>query len=319
MRFSLEVNPFNPVEFLACCGLFEILARFDPTANGWWSEPHEKRFLLESRFDEDTFLDCLKETLRDGNSWCGAALSPESESTLDDESQEFKDSDPVMTKGEDEEEEGEVGAGEGNDIAIIRVVFCLDDQTRTYSLDWWYETLKQDRTIKEKSGWKMYAGNQTVERIVRKMTAEIETILSRDTITNLTGLLQLSTGMTGRFGFDPRSTRNALEAGYSPNDLKIPVPTYPVAELLAGIGANYFFPARTRPGCGTRSTRGWVEDKIFQYALWQTPLPLTLARLAAAGRGVIRDSLIFLHADRVSRDKYSNFKMARIGISTTER
>ena len=29
MKYDIQVNPLNPVEYLACCGVFEILARFD--------------------------------------------------------------------------------------------------------------------------------------------------------------------------------------------------------------------------------------------------------------------------------------------------
>jgi CRISPR-associated protein Csb3 len=303
MRYSLQANPFNPVEYLACCGLFEILVRFDARAMAWWAKPNEACFNIESEISEESFLQCLKETFSDYGAWSNSLATTDSDTEIDKPAQL------------DDETEDEAASGEGADGSILTPTFQLNDQKRTFSIDWWYETLKPDRTIREKSGWKMYAGNQTVEGIVSKMTKLISAEFSSNQVANLTALLRFSAGMTGRFGFDPRSTRNALEAGFSPNDLGEKVKTYPVAELLAGIGANYFFPPRTQPGGGTTSARGWVEDKIFQYALWQSPLPLTLARVAASGRGFDQKTLIFMQADRVSRDKYSNFKMARTTTS----
>jgi len=52
VKYDVQVNPLNPVEYLACCGVFEILARFDSNATAWWElEPHP-RFWLESKIDE---------------------------------------------------------------------------------------------------------------------------------------------------------------------------------------------------------------------------------------------------------------------------
>ncbi|MFZ4984438.1 MAG: hypothetical protein ACOYLF_03160 [Blastocatellia bacterium] len=310
MRYRLRANPFNPIEYLAACGLFEILVRFDPAATSCWVLPQEAGFNIESEVSEESLLQCLKETLCDYATWSSAPAVLDADSETDETG---------ISERDDEGSEEETGTGDGVDGSLLTPTFRLNDQVRTFSIDWWYEKLSPNGTIKEKSGWKMYAGNQSVEGIVGKMTGVISTELKNRQTTSLTELLQLSAGMSGRFGFDPRSTRNALEAGFSPNDLKLPVTTYPVAELLASIGANYFFPPRTSPEGGTTSARGWIENRTFQYALWQSPLPLTLARLAASGGGFDRRALIFLHADRVSRDKYSNFKMARIATISAGR
>ena len=301
MRYSLRANPFNPVEYLACCGIFEILVRFDSGAVTWWHPPHEACFEIESVVDEKSLLECLRETLANHTFWKDSLT----------ESNAIDAPDDGLTESAVEEADSDNGESEGNDGSILTFTFRLNDQSQSFPIDWWYETLKTDRTIKKKSGWKMYVGNQTIKGIIAKMTEKIAERVDNTTVSDLTTLLQLSAGMSGRFGFDPRSTRNALETGYSPNDLGIDVPTYPAAELLACLGANYFFPPRTRPDAGITSARGWITEKCFQYALWQSPLPLTLARMAAAGSGIHKRSLIFLQADRAKRDKYSNFKMAR--------
>lgn len=295
MKYDIQINPYNPVEYLACCGVLEVLARFDAAAVSWWEFDSQPRCWLESRIDETALLQCLTHTLADWSAWqTSASVAPE----------------PAEQEGEEPTDEAE----ESNEGLLLSPTFHLNDQTATLSFDWWYETLKADKTIKEKSAWKMYAGQQTAEKISRDMTGEAAKLLAQNQVTNTAALLKLSAGMTGRFGFDPRSSRNALDTGFSANDLNLPIATYPFAEMLAALGAHYFFAHRTRQGGGITSARGWIEDEVFQYALWQTRLPITLARLAATGAAVRQDTLIPLRADRARRDKYANFKMATTGV-----
>ena len=158
----------------------------------------------------------------------------------------------------------------------------------------------------------MYAGQQTAEKISRDMTSKVAQLLKQHPVTSLTELIKLSAAMTGRFGFDPRSSRNALDAGYSANDLGLAIPTCPVAELLTTITAQHFFPQRNEQSGGITSSRGWIENDVFRYALWKTPLPVTLARMAAVGAAINKDDVILLQAKRANRDKYSNFRMATV-------
>src|SRR5262249_8314878 len=156
-------------------------------------------------------------------------------------------------------------------------------ETVCLTLDWWYETLTRQKKIKAKSAWKMYAGQQTAEKISRDMTNKAAQLLRENPIVCLTDLIKLSAGMTGRFGFDPRSSRNALDTGYSANDLNLPITTYLFAEMLTAIATQYFFPQRNHQGGGITSSRGWIKNDVFQYALWIRPLPIILARVAAIG------------------------------------
>lgn len=308
MKYDIHANPFNPVEYLACCGIFEILSRFDPEAVSWWNPPIQGRFIVESSVDESSLLDCLVEALSGYEAW-QSAESPENGLSLSESGEDEADLIP-----EEEGSDSGAGAGDGdageNDSISLTPLFHLGDMSQNIPLDWWYETLSPDRRIKAKSAWKMYAGQQTVENIVRKMVAAVREAIRESEIGSLTELLRLTAPMTGRFGFDPRSTRNALEAGFSPNDLNQPVATYVVAELMAGIGAALFFPPRTRENRTITSARGWIDEQTFRYAVWLMPLPLPLCRIAASGSGFGPDSVTLLEAPRASRDKYSNFKMA---------
>ena len=69
MKYDIQVNPYNPVEYLACCGVFEILTRFDATATSKWSVEKQPRFSIESEIEEAELLRCLKDTLTDWSQW----------------------------------------------------------------------------------------------------------------------------------------------------------------------------------------------------------------------------------------------------------
>jgi CRISPR-associated protein Csb3 len=304
MKYDIQVNPYNPVEYLACCGVLEILARFDANAVSWWELHAQPRCRLESQVDEAALLHCLTQTLTDWSSW----------QTSGSQMQEIEEQDSDVIEEPSDETDDANAVEESNEGILLSPSFHLNDHVVTLRLDWWYETLRPNKTIKEKSAWKMYAGQQTAEKISGDMTGEAAKLLQQNQVANISALLRLSAGMTGRFGFDPRSSRNALDAGYSANDLKLPIATYTFAEMLAAIGAHYFFAHRTRQGGGITSARGWVTDDAFQYALWQTPLPIALARLAATGIAIQRDQLILLEAGRARRDKYANFKMAKTAV-----
>jgi CRISPR-associated protein Csb3 len=302
MKYDIQVNPYNPVEYLACCGLLEVLARFDADAVSWWELDVRPRCWVESEVNEASLLHCLTQTLTDWSKW----LMP----TNAEQEPEERDNENAQALPDEAEDLAE----ESNEGLLLCPSFHLNDRTATLCLDWWYETLTREHKIKEKSGWKMYAGQQTAEKICRDMTGEAARLVRQNQVANLSALFKFSAGMTGRFGFDPRSSRNALDTGFSANDLNLPIATYPFAEMLAALGAHYFFAHRTRQGGGITSARGWIEDEVFQYALWQTPLPITLARLAATGTAIQQDTLIPLRAGRARRDKYSNFKMATTGV-----
>jgi len=306
MKYDIQVNPMNPVEYLACCGVFEILARFDGNATSWWEIEPQPRFWLESEIGEASLLACLKETFSDWGQW----RSREDENR-NDESLISKGVEGNAEETGGEEEEGVEGI-------LLKPQFSMNDSVIRLDVDWWYETLTPEKQIKKKSAWKMYAGQQTAEKISRAMTDVAARLLEQSSVNSLTELIKLSAGMTGRFGFDPRSSRNALDAGYSANDLKLPIATCPFAELLTTIAAQHFFPQRNQQSGGITSSRGWIANDVFRYALWTTPLPITLARMAAVGVAINKDDVIPLHAERASRDKYSNFRMATMAAWKAE-
>lgn len=273
-RFNIPCQPANPMDYLACCGLADILSRFDRTALSHWRTVDPLGFVMESALTEAEFLIALLATFRESTRWKFIPIP------------------------------------DTNQPARIEVEFQATGHILNVTLDWWYETLNEKGEIAGKSAWKMYAGQQTVEKITNDM---LKAVVSMPQPVCLAEMLAARTPMSGRFGFDPRSSRDALNAGFSSNDLGLSVDTYPFAELLVAFGASAFFPSRCGNAGSLPSARGWRgrgEGRPgFTYHLWPSPLPATLARLAAGPVGFPGAPLLF--AERVTRKNYSNFLIAQ--------
>lgn len=272
-------NPTNPLHYLSCCGIFEVAARFDPQATAFWRCEAPVAFCITTKLSEESITECLKNCCCAAHAWTSVKM-PEQDA-----------------------------------VYSINASFHLNETSVSIAFDWWQETLDIAGDIDRKSAWKMYAGQQTAEKIIADMNAECAVLASSlpEPLT-LTSLLSSNKGMTGRFGFDPRSSRSALDVGYSPNDIGQPVATYPFAELLATLGIQNFFPSRCGIPGRLNSSRGWPpQDKAsttaFHYRLWTEPLPVILARAAAILR-VISPGLR-MAAPRATRKNYSNLTMAK--------
>jgi CRISPR-associated protein Csb3 len=274
-QITIPCQPANPVDYLACCGLADILARMDRTAVTHWRTDAPLGFVMASTVTEAELLSTVLGTFRDITRWCFVRIH------------------------------------DTDELSRINVKFIPEGRDAfTVPLDWWYETLTTKGEIDEKSAWKMYAGQQTVKKITTDMV-EQAALLPEPTF--LADLLTARAPMSGRFGFDPRSSRDALNAGFSSNDLGLPVETYPYAELLVTFGVGAFFPSRCGRAGDLTSARGWrgrgIDRPGFAYHLWPSPLPVMLARLAASPMGASGGPLLL--AGRATRKNYSNFLLAQ--------
>jgi len=279
-RTVISCNAANPVNYLACCGILDLLARVDAEALGCWQAKSPVAFLLDSKPSEGELTAWVIEILCSPSRWMFTCPP----------------------------------AGQAP-VRLLVDVASPDQPLLPIMLDWWFETSALDGTIRDKSAWKMYAGQQTIEKIIGDMLTEATKLRSGLIGKNLGDLLEQSAEMTGRFGFDPRASRNALEVGYSANDLQLPVRTFVFAELLATFGLHSFFPSRTGQTGKVQSTRGWrgtdngEGEKGFAYCLWTEPMPILLARLAATRPYSVCSRTLF--SSRAMRKNYSNLTLAR--------
>lgn len=272
-EIKIEVNALNPVEYLACCGIFEIASRFDETALTYWQSGDTTTFVLESVLSEKELLEIILPTLTDWNKW-------------------------------------KVVANDAKEVIRLEASFSgANGQREKFILDWWYESLTQEGGI-NKSGWKMYAGQQKAEKITLDMIQKCQKLSCE----NLSEILRQTSKVSGSFGFDPMASRNALDVGYSPNDLNLPVITNPFSQLLAMFGAQNFFTTRTKQANEIVSSRGWTKENrryFFDYSLWLMPVPIVLARsLANAPTQVPESKTMRFRSPRATRDKYSNLTLS---------
>lgn len=272
-EIKIEVNALNPVEYLACCGIFEIASRFDETTLAHWQSGDTTTFALESVLSEKELLEIILSALTDWNKW-------------------------------------KVVANDAKEVIRLEASFSgSNEQTEKFILDWWYESLTQEGEI-NKSGWKMYAGQQKAEKIALDMIQKCQKLNCE----NLSKILRQTSKVSGSFGFDPMASRNALDVGYSPNDLNLPVLTNPFSQLLAMFGAQNFFTTRTKQANEIVSSRGWTKKNrryFFDYSLWLIPVPIALARsLANAPTQVPESKALKFRSPRATRDKYSNLTLS---------
>ncbi len=237
-------------------------------------------FVLESGLSEEEFLALLLPTLTDAPKW------------------RF------------------VRHNEGEEPVRIDVSFAVPGRAEPLivSLDWWYETADLDGSIDQKSAWKMYAGQQTVERITTDMIAAVA---GMEAPQQLSTMLEASIAMTGRFGI-----RSACLAQRPGRWIFVQRP-WPAGTNLrfrrapGGFSASTpFFPARTGQPEKFSSARGWrdanrSEDdesgSSFIYRLWTAQEPLALARLAAQGNSSSHSPTLL--APRAMRKNYSNLTL----------
>jgi CRISPR-associated protein Csx14 len=214
--YSLWVDPANPGQFLACCGLLDLADRWWPGgAKGWFGQgqfhlkarvqqrqnvPHPVRVLVQCEAEPVKKLaGCADAEIRD-------ILSP-----------------LRLTPPE----------GFGPPI-------LLDAW-----LDW---GLDKDIPLWKGNRWQLWAGQQTPQRIWEPLVLVLRDQLSRMDDEQLPDLLQARAMLSGRFGFDPGAAWNPVDVGFSPNEQKLRVASSAATELLAAAGLQRFRLKRDRSG-----------------------------------------------------------------------
>ncbi len=162
-------------------------------------------------------------------------------------------------------------------------------------LDWWLDSYSDDA---EKSELKIWAGQQTPVGKLNDLRACWRNINTRAAGAPPRGLFRGRWPMTGRFGFDPSASWEALDVGFSPDEQDMPVQTSPATEILAAIGLQRCRPARSRD-----------RGRWFAYRTWQTPLEIAVAPAAAAGAVTLGPAFEF--PVRMRNAQYGSFGWAK--------
>ena len=251
----IRVDPTNPGQFFACCGLLELADRLWSGADGWFDERNDS-FFLRSRsgaraLDGSLLVQLARCVIT--NAMTSAQLARRDELA-------------AMHKRE-READADLEAEKKVLDALWREAPVLLHGSFDLRVDWFLDDRAGGSLLKT------WAGQQSVLDIARGMKAPISD--QGWAATPSEDWLFLSTGGDCLpFNFD--SALGGLGAdrdvGFSLDPLKeIRVRTRPVVEFAAFVGLQRFRPLKIE------------KENRFQFSLWYSPLPPCIATAAATG------------------------------------
>ncbi|MEZ6140894.1 MAG: type I-U CRISPR-associated helicase/endonuclease Cas3 [Zavarzinella sp.] len=197
---TVTVDPTNPGQVFACCGLLELADRIWPGAEGWFSKDATQFHLKLS--ESITILDLVDKLV------CNPAVAVE---TLDNGLVAKPIIAPLQIKLTSEK------------------LLCLDGWTRV-------SLIKGNAELIGNTPWNFWSGNQKSAGLWSALRHELMNQITELTTSNQANLLSMRLFQKGRFGFDPGPAWNALDVGFSPNEQGMQVQSSPAVELLAAVG-----------------------------------------------------------------------------------
>jgi CRISPR-associated protein Csb3 len=308
----VAVDARNPGEYLAVCGLLEVLGRFDASLTSRWRRTNG--FLpglpsaaadvceIEATMSEVEVAQELVNQLGSRSSW------------------------NVIT------ESGRVALADAIGTWTGGIELSLPNKT-VVVVDHWYEWAyaSQGRIVQRlekrdgKSRWKFWAGQQDEASIKKGKYSPstrgiaglcldlVDAATKIPAVQQLQDLLAFSSLGSSRLNLDAATTRSSLDRGISANDAAksgSSSPGRPALELLAAIGLSAFFPPRRNGDSAPDGVVG-VEKRTFRYCTWTPHAPLMLARMAARGVDVAPFELAKREATIGMMGQYGYLKLAR--------
>jgi CRISPR-associated protein Csx14 len=231
---TLDVDLRNPGQFFACCGLLELASRLWPGSEGWFAGEGSRAAFHIATHSGHN--DPLGEIVR-----------------------KLCETNDLVAIAKDEA----IEKLQADRQPVVLLPFDL-------RLDWWLDSYGEG----DKSELKVWAGQQTPVRNVNGLRSAWREIIERPLNTSAERLFSQRWPTSGRFGFDPSASWEALDVGFSPDEQGIPVLTSPATEILGAIGLQ-----RCRP-VPIEGKRRW-----FSYHVWRWPLDIAVAPAAVAGIG----------------------------------
>lgn len=309
---QLAIDARNPGEYLAVCGVLEVLSRYDANMTSAWrritgalpSLPSAAvdACEIEAAINEAVVVTELAKQLGTKHSW------------------------KAVTQNGRQPLANSIGDWCGG------IELALPDKAIVV-IDHWYEWAhaSRGRIVQRlekrdgKSRWKFWAGKQD-EASVKKGAYSpslrgiaglgldlVNATAALSTAKRLQDLLSFTSPGSSRLNLDAMATRSSIDRGISANDAKdsgIRSQGRPALELLAAIGLSTFFPPRREGGNAPHGVVG-VRNRTFTYYTWSAHLPLALARMAARGVEVGPADLVKREAIIGMMGQYSYLKLAR--------
>jgi CRISPR-associated protein Csb3 len=166
-------------------------------------------------------------------------------------------------------------------------------------VDWWRDEWAGGRELK------VWAGSMRSVRIARTMVAAL-----RDGEFQSEGLFDVGRVVydpqdeekVEPFYFDARRASNAhsRDVGFSPNDLELTTTAFPAVEGLCLVGLQRYRPRPTS------------QRRIFEYATWATPLPVSVLGPVVSGAVPLPRTRLyrFENGFRTGQKKHKAFRTA---------
>ncbi len=244
----VNVDPTNPGQFFACCGLLELADRLFTGAEGWFSDDG-KQFQIQC---DGTLKNLL-----------AAFSNSKMESSLTDSGLkrlgQLLSANKATLSEHDKSEKQRLRSMWQRERVTIADPF-------NFSLDWWWDTTSGVKALKT------WAAKQFVMEIVRPMLVAIQKMKIDDADpSNCLTQIEPITGLPFYFDAMNNTQNTPRDNGFAPADVKQISSDRPLIELLTFIALQRF-----RPRCKPRSHQ-------IVYATWNQALPPAVAAAAASG------------------------------------
>jgi len=275
VALRLRVDPTNPGQFFACCGLLELADRAWQGAEGWFEQDDRTFCLVASKSDRELspakLLRAVSATGLQGE--LSVELRQERE-RLEAKKRELGKEKKTLTK-KDEERRKKLGG-------LLRSGNIRLGQPFNLLLDWWQDSGEDCP--------KTWAGSQAVLRIAQAALAGSSKAFESDAPFHYYSVMRpahegeddegneadsdAETDKVEPFYFDSNRGAHAhpLDIGFSPNAIKqLTLKAAPALEFLCLVGLQRHRPQRA------------AGPRVFDYWTWSIPLATSVTQAAVAG------------------------------------
>ncbi len=273
--FVLSLNATNPGEYLAVCGVIELVSRIDKSATSIWKRcsglvPGIPTAIadvceIQTCLEEPEFVDWLSAALGSTDAWHAVT------------------------------DQGRVPLATAVARWSAGVEFSLP-ASGVVVIDHWYERafVNGDHVVQRhgkrdgKSCWKFWAGQQDASKGITGLMIElVNACASMRGLKRVGDILTFTKPGGSRLNLDAATTRSAIDRGISANDAAGDGHSIgrPGLELLAAMGLSAFFPPR-RYGTAAPDGTVAIQKRFFRYSTWRPEALISLARLCARGVAV---------------------------------
>ncbi len=257
-----KIDPTNPGQFFACCGLLELADRACGGAEGWFVE-EAPLFRLATPGGESAlsilqkFADCPFES----------SMSAADQARLAELSALKKKAREADAKLEEEKKRLD---------ALRREAPLLLGAPFELRLDWFIDDQAGGAMLKT------WAGQQSVCDIAAGMQSAVKAFdWSSLPVDDWLSARVGSEGLPFNFDAELGARGSDLDVGFSFDPLKIKLQTRPLIEALAFVGLQRFRPFR------------FPKENRYRFWQWHDPLPPEVAAAAASGAARPRRARVF--------------------------